>query len=221
MAISQAGLIASGSYYMTATLPFLILGIFILQKVYLRTSRQLQFLDLEARSPIYSHFLETLDGLVTLRAFGWQEKYKDTNIKYVDYSQRPYYLLYCIQRWLNLVLDLIVAAMGILVVALALNLRKSASPGLLGIALNNILGKSQFPNRHERYLTCFQAFTTSLQPLVTGWTLLETSLGAVARLRNFETETEQENKPNEDVEPPSDWPQHGEIVFRNLTVGYR
>jgi ATP-binding cassette, subfamily C (CFTR/MRP), member 1 len=157
MAMSQAGLIASGSYYMVAALPLLLLGIFILQKVYLRTSRQLQFLDLEARSPIYSHFLETLDGLVTLRAFGWQEPYKGTNIKHVDYSQRPYYLLYCIQRWLNLVLDLIVAAMGILVVALALNLSKSSSAGLLGIALNNVLGKSLLSNCREWYLTLFSS----------------------------------------------------------------
>jgi ATP-binding cassette subfamily C (CFTR/MRP) protein 1 len=60
-----------------------------------------------------------------------------------------------------------------------------------------------------------------LQPLVTGWALLETSLGAVARLRNFEAETEQENKPDENIEPPSNWPQRGEIVFRNLIAGYR
>lgn len=141
MVLSQIGLIASGSYYITATIPFLLTVVYLLQGFYLRTSRQLQILDLEARSPLYSHFLETADGLTTIRAFGLGSDYERANIRHVDHSQRPYYLLYCIQRWLNLVLDLIVAAMAILVVGLAIKLRGSISPGLLGISLNNILCK--------------------------------------------------------------------------------
>ena len=134
---------------MAAALPLLIIVIFFLQFVYLRTSRQLQFLDLEARSPLYSHFLETLDGIVTIRAFGWEEKYKESNIKHIDHSQRPYYLLYCIQRWLNLVLDLIVAALAVLVVSLALTLKHSTSPGLLGVSLNNVLGEQMLSTFFE------------------------------------------------------------------------
>lgn len=126
---------------MATILPLLIRVIPILQFIYLRTSRQIQFLDLKARSPIYSHFLGTLDGIITIRAFGWEQTYKKMNIKHVDHSQRPYYLLYCIQRWLALVLDLIVATLAVLVVSLALNLKRSASPGLLDISLNNILGE--------------------------------------------------------------------------------
>lgn len=129
MVISQAGLIASGSYYMTISLPFLLIAIFLLQRFYLRTSRQLQILDLEAKRPLYSHFLETLDGVARLRAFGWQQEYEGRNVKHIDYSQRSYYLLYCIQLWLNLALDLIVAVMAVLVVTLAFTLREHVSAG--------------------------------------------------------------------------------------------
>lgn len=59
----------------------------------------------------------------------------------LDESQRPYYLLYCIQRWLTLVLDLIVGAEAVLVVGLAVGLRHSTSPGLLGVSLNNVMCK--------------------------------------------------------------------------------
>jgi hypothetical protein len=46
-----------------------------LQKYYLRTSRQMRLLDLEAKSPLYSHFLESLTGLVEIRAFGWSNDF--------------------------------------------------------------------------------------------------------------------------------------------------
>lgn len=45
----------------------------------------------------------------------------------------------CIQTWLNMVLDLIVAAEATIVVLLALLLRSSTNPSLLGVSLNNIL----------------------------------------------------------------------------------
>ncbi|KAH7319081.1 putative ATP-binding cassette transporter [Rhexocercosporidium sp. MPI-PUGE-AT-0058] len=201
--VAQAAMISTGSVYMAFTVPLLVLAIYALQNVYLKTSRQLRFLDLESRSPVYTHFLETLSGLSTIRAFGWQEASSKVNIIHLDSSQRPYYLLYCVQRWLVLVLDLIVAALALIVVALAVNLRESTSPGLLGVSLNNIL-----------------AFTTSLSSLVTGWTLFETSLGAIARLSSFERDTKSERREGEDEKSPADWPHRGNIEFSDVTASY-
>ncbi|KAL1844640.1 hypothetical protein VTK73DRAFT_2124 [Phialemonium thermophilum] len=137
--VAGAALIATGSSYMAASIPLLMAVIFGLQYVYLRTSRQLRLLDLENRSPLYSHFLESLSGLSIIRAFGWEKENVEKNVRLLDFSQRPYYLLFCVQRWLNLVLDLIVAAEAVLVVGLALGLRGSTTAGLLGVSLNNIL----------------------------------------------------------------------------------
>ena len=136
-AIAQTALIATGSTYMAVTIPFFLMGLYLLQKVYLRTSRQLRYLDLESKSPVYSHFLETPEGLATIRAFGWQTQTAKTNLKRLDASQRPYYLLNCIQRWLNLVLDLIVAALAVIIIALAVRLRLSTS------IVNNVLTFNQ------------------------------------------------------------------------------
>ena len=52
----------------------------------------------------------------------------------LDASQKPFYLLLCIQRWLELVLDLTVAVLTILLVGLAVALRHSVNAGLLGVA---------------------------------------------------------------------------------------
>ena len=139
---AQVALIATGSYYMTITIPFMLLVIYYLQNFYLQTSRQLRILELESRSSVYKHFLETLEGLETIKAFGWQPKMIERHYRVLDHSQEPYYLMFCIERWLALVLDLIVAGLATVVVALAIYLRHSTSPGLLGVSMNAIICKS-------------------------------------------------------------------------------
>lgn len=171
--------------------------------MYLRTSRQLRLLDLESRSPLYSHFLETIDGLATIRAFRWEHLALAINIQRLDSSQSVSYMLFCVQRWLQLVLDLLVAAIAVVVVALAMTLRSSTSAGLMGVALSNIL-----------------SFNSLLSALITAWTQLETSLGAIARVRSFEKDTPCEIKEGEDTIPHPSWPDQGGIELKNVTAAY-
>ncbi|KAI5240904.1 putative ABC transporter [Aureobasidium subglaciale] len=200
--IASLAMISTGASYMGITIPFVIIAIFLIQKVYLHTSRQLRLIEIEARSPIYSHFLETLDGVVTIRAFGWEEDAKEAHLILLDVAQSPYYLLSCIQRWLKLVLDLIVAALAVIVVALAVSQRGTTSAGLLGVALTNVLGFSQ-----------------SLTRLVTEWTTLETSLGAISRVRSFAADTEQETSPHGTM-TSTDIATHGKVVFSGAYAKY-
>ena len=201
---AQGALIAQGSSYAGIVVPFVAVALYALQKFYLFTSRQLRFLDLEARSPVYTHFLECLEGLSTIRAFGWSQAAQEIQIERLDISQKPYYLLYCLQRWLMLVLDLMVAAVSIAVVALAVQIPNQSSGAAIGIALNNILG-----------------FNQGLRVLVDSWTQVETSLGAIARIKNFEETTPTEDKPEESDNPPSSWPEKGRIEFRDVTASFR
>ncbi|KUJ15922.1 P-loop containing nucleoside triphosphate hydrolase protein [Mollisia scopiformis] len=201
--LAQFGLIAIGSSYMALTCPLLLVAAYFLQKYYLRTSRQMRFLDLECKSPLFTQFTETLEGLSTIRAFGWQHHFIRENIKRLDTSQRPYYLLYCIQRWLNLVLLLIVGVTATVVMALATNLTQTTSGGRLGVSLSSIVN-----------------FNSSLSLLMMFWTQLETSLGAVARVKGFQDSTESEHKEQENFEPSENWPTHGEIHIKNVSASY-
>ena len=202
--IAEAALISAGAGLVAVTIPPTVVMVWVLQKYYLRTSRQMRFLDLEAKSPLYTHFTETLSGLDTIRAFGWQKHFSEANLELLDTSQKPYYLLYCIQRWLNLVLDLMVAAVAVILVAIATQDRSLTSRGAIGVALNNVLG-----------------FNQVLSYLINSWTSLETSLGAVSRLRAFEQQTPDENRPEEIHLPPVGWPQQGAIEFRNVSSNPR
>jgi ATP-binding cassette subfamily C (CFTR/MRP) protein 1 len=163
----------------------------------------MRFFDLECKSPLFTHFTETLEGLSTIRAFGWQKEFAQENIKRLDTSQRPYYLMYCIQRWLNLVLLLMVGVMATVVMALAINLTQTTSGGRLGVSLSSIV-----------------TFNAYLAILMQFWTQLETSLGAVARVKEFADNTESEDKEQETFTPPENWPTNGEIELRNVSASY-
>lgn len=201
--LSQGVLLCVVQPLITATLPFTVLVVYVIQKVYLATSRQLRFLDLEARALANASFLETLEGVATIRAFGWQRQFISDNVKKLDLSLRPAYMLMCIQRWLDLVLDLMVPGLAIGTIGLAVALKGTTTGGQIGIALNVVLQVNGL-----------------LLRLVHSWTRLETSLGALSRLRAFERDVLPEDKEGESQSPPPAWPTQGAIEFANLSASY-
>lgn len=196
--------------YFAAVVPPFFVFLWMLQKFYLRTSRQMRLLDLEAKSPLFSQFIESLSGLVTIRAFGWASAFEDQNLALLDESQRPFYLLFCIQRWLELALDLSVAILGAILMVLVVKLRNEVGTGYVGLAILNVITVSQ-----------------SLSQILRNWAELETSMGAIARIRDFVTHTDSENKPgeNEGLQAMdldlSSWPSRGAIEFQNVYASYR
>ncbi|KXH38580.1 ABC transporter [Colletotrichum salicis] len=190
--------------YFAAVLPFVACALFFLQRFYLRTSRQLRLLDLEAKAPLYSHVLESLQGIATIRAYGWTSNHVAKNLALLDRAQKPYYLLLCIQRWLTLVLGLTVAGLAILLTTLGVTLRSRLDAGYLGVALVSMMNLGQ-----------------SLAALITFWTLLETSLGAISRVKTFSKDTPTE-KPREimDTRILAGWPSQGLVVIENWSAHY-
>lgn len=78
---------------------------------------------------------------MTIRAFGWADDFEERNRTLLDISQKPYYLLFCIQRWLALILDLLVTVLAVILMVLVVELRASISGGFVGLALLNVVSK--------------------------------------------------------------------------------
>lgn len=192
-----------GSPYLTATIPVGLALLYALQKFYLRTSRQLRILQLRASNPLFAYLVESAEGLATIRALRWEAPLKHRAMTLLDRSQRPHYLLYAIQCWLNFVLDMMVGGLAVVLVTLAVVVRQTGT-GSVAISFSNVLG-----------------FSAVLAQLVTSWTQLETSLGAIARLRAFERTTPQELEKSGTAEPPRDWPSQGGMEIRNLSATYK
>ncbi|GKT41589.1 ABC transporter gloK [Colletotrichum spaethianum] len=188
--------------YLAFAIPVLAAVLFMIQHVYLQTSRQVRLLDLETKSPIFSHFIASFSGLVTIRALNWTDKVQAENLEKLDLSQRAFYMMGSLQRWLLLVLNLTVAALAVLLVSLSVALQDTIDPGLLGVALVSVMGFGQL-----------------LTGLLNNWAMLETSLGAVARIREFETETPSEEGGDTPV-TVEEWPAKGQIDITNVSAAY-
>lgn len=50
---------------MAVTVPVCAMCVYFIQRIYLRTSRQLRFLELESRSSVFTNFLDTVRGFHT------------------------------------------------------------------------------------------------------------------------------------------------------------
>lgn len=194
------------SKYLAVAVPALLVSLVILQRYYLRTSRQVRLLDLEAKAPLYTHFTEAVHGVTTLRAFGMNPWFQEKLHMLLDKSQRPFYMLYCIQQWLTLVMGLIVAALAVIIVAMTTSLADQYNGAAVGVALSFIL-----------------TFNSTISSTLRSWTSLETTIGAVSRVQRFVQDTPREA--NHDLMGSVVLGVSGHsqftIAFENVTAGYR
>lgn len=146
--------------------------------------------------------MSTLSGLTTIRAHRQVDHFTATNDYLLDRSQRPAYLLAVIQRWLQTVLRLVVAILATVVVAIATQIRSDS--GLTGASLITLM-----------------SFGDQLALIVQSYTQLETSIGAVARLKNFSTSTPAENSGDESETVDKRWPDRGSIAIHGVSASYR
>ncbi|KAJ6785368.1 hypothetical protein PWT90_04529 [Aphanocladium album] len=201
-ALIQSGVVVSGAKYMAVALPIIGLAVYFVQDFYLRTSRQMRGLDLESKSPLYTHFEETTEGLLYIRAFGWQIQTLEESFRLLDDSQKAFYYMYCIQQWLGLVLGLLITVIATILMTLVLFMRQSTSQTAVGLAFLNLIFLAQ-----------------TLEQFIMAWTSLETSVGALSRLRNFMEKTPQEPD-NGHLQVPENWPSLGNIELQGVTARY-
>ena len=188
--------------YLAASVPAIAVMLFFLQRYYLRTSQQVRLIDIETKAPIYKHYIETAEGVSTIRSFGWVTMFHDQLSVIIDRATRPFYMLFCMQQWLSLILDLIVGSLAVIIVAVATSVSGGLGAGALGVALTLIL-----------------QFNSYITQTIQAWVRLETAIGAVHRVQSFIEETPSE--PSELAEPPAEWPLRGAISVEGLTVHYK
>jgi ATP-binding cassette, subfamily C (CFTR/MRP), member 1 len=111
------------------------------------------------------------------------------------------YLLAMIQRWLAFVLQMVIAILAVAVVSFATQTKSNTA--FTGASLVTLMN-----------------FGDVLTHIVQSYTRLETSIGAIARLRRFSERVTPENLEGENVKPPPQWPLKGEIRIQDVSASY-
>ncbi|KAJ7325076.1 hypothetical protein JRQ81_018096 [Phrynocephalus forsythii] len=189
-------------YFAIIMLPLGLVYYFV-QRFYVATSRQLRRLDSVTRSPIYSHFSETVTGLSVIRAYGHQDRFLRHNEKIVDINQKTVYSWIVSNRWLAVRLEFVGNLVVFFAALLAVFAKGSLDTGMVGLSISSALSVTQ-----------------TLNWLVRMTSELETNTVAVERIYEY-TEVANEAPWVTAQRPPSAWPDNGEIRFVDYQVRYR
>ncbi|OAA76844.1 ABC transporter, transmembrane domain, type 1 [Akanthomyces lecanii RCEF 1005] len=198
------GIIASGASYAAPIMPVLLLGLFVVQYFYLRTSRQLRSLELDTSKLMVRQLSETSGGIAHVRSFKWEDFFVSEFYEILEKTQKPFYFMNIAQQWLLMVLDMFSAGAGIVMITLAFNYPSSASANSMGLAFVSLISFSQIVSLFIRYFTN-----------------MEIAFGAVARIRAFATGTPLELDDCDASDLPPEWPQNGKVEFSGVTVVYK
>ncbi|UMM38706.1 hypothetical protein L5515_016086 [Caenorhabditis briggsae] len=184
-------------------LPLLVVYIVVL-RFYVSTSRQLKRLESASRSPIYSHFQESIQGASSIRAYGVVDKFVKESQHKVDENLATYYPSIVANRWLAVRLEMVGNLIVLSAAGAAVYFRDSPglSAGLVGLSVSYALNITQTLNWAVRMTS-----------------ELETNIVAVERIKEY-TITPTEGNNSLELAAPT-WPEKGDILIKNFSVRYR
>ncbi|MCO5581786.1 hypothetical protein L7F22_035675 [Adiantum nelumboides] len=190
-------------WFLLALPPFVGVLLYF-QRHYTAVSRELKRLDGISRSPISGHFIETLQGLTTIRAYRAEETIRTRLANLLDGNNSANILFQHVSRWLSFRLDLAAAVCVTVTALLVVLLQDRIAPGIAGVILVQSLqltGLFQYGVR--------MAADT------------ENNFTSVERVCAF-ADLEQEDGLGSPFELVSDdWPSLGGILFLNYTMAYK
>uniref|UniRef100_UPI00358FC12E ATP-binding cassette sub-family C member 2-like n=1 Tax=Myxine glutinosa TaxID=7769 RepID=UPI00358FC12E len=188
--------------FIVVVLPLSIFYHFV-QRFYVATLRQLRRLDSVSRSPIYSHFGETLSGLPVIRASGHSHRFLQQNFDILNENMLSIYMWIISNRWLAIRLDLVGTLVVFFATLFAVLSRGQLLGGIVGLSITYALNVTQ-----------------TLNWLVRQTSELETNVIAVERVDEY-SHAETEAQWVLEQRPPPEWPKYGNIVFENYSLRYR
>ncbi|KAJ3010929.1 UNVERIFIED_CONTAM: hypothetical protein HDU68_001911 [Siphonaria sp. JEL0065] len=168
---------------------------------YIRTSRSLKRVESTARSPIFSHFSETLNGVTTIRAFNELSRFSAESSRRFNDSNCATYYLAISNLWLSIRIEaigtLIVFCAGVLIVA------TGVAPGLAGLCLNFTL-----------------SLTHTLISLVRFQSWMEMAMNSIERCDEYLSIDQEAAAIDPENRPATNWPNDGKISIQELEMRY-
>ncbi|XP_052124000.1 multidrug resistance-associated protein 1 [Frankliniella occidentalis] len=189
--------------FLSVILPIAILYYFI-QRFYVATSRQLKRLESVTRSPIYSHFGESVTGAATIRAYNVKERFiRDSEIR-VDVNQSCFYPSVIAARWLSVRLETVGNLIIFFAALFAVMSKDTIGGALVGLSISYAL-----------------QVTSVLNLMVRLSSEVESNIVAVERLKEYGNTPREAEWELPEKKPQASWPEKGAVSFLDYKVRYR
>lgn len=187
--------------FLAVVLPVAFFYYFI-QAFYVSVSRQLKRIESVTRSPIYSHFSETITGQSTIRAYGAEARFIRDSERRVDFNQQCMYPSIIAARWLQIRLEVIGGIVIFFASLFAVLDRGNLAGESVGLSITYALQMTGLLNWLVR-------FTAEV----------ETNIVANERLEEYTALDTEAAWVTKKMDP--EWPNVGAVKFMDYKVRYR
>ncbi|KAF9973931.1 hypothetical protein BGZ73_002800 [Actinomortierella ambigua] len=206
MAVGTTILVMTIVPWSTVAVVVLVGVVVVLVRLSARSDERLKGLEAVTKPPIFAHMAATLDGLVSIRVYGAEERFDAFNLRKIDDNHKALFAMMQLRSWLALYLDLISSCFVLVTSVLVVYFAKNGSIDASEVGL---------------------AVTNALQLLIFGqWSIrmgaeVKSTKESICQLELYGM-----NIPAEapdvlpDMQPPADWPDKGEIEFKNVVLRY-
>ncbi|ERN09249.1 hypothetical protein AMTR_s00149p00037740 [Amborella trichopoda] len=174
------------------------------QQYYTPTARELARLAGIQQAPILHHFAESLTGAATIRAFGHDSRFANTNLILINDFSRPWFYNVSAMEWLSFRLNILSNIVFAFSLVLLVSLPEGViNPSIAGLAVTYGLN-----------LNVLQASVI--------WNICnaENKMISVERMLQYSNIASEAPLVIEHCRPPYNWPSKGTISFKSLQVRY-
>ncbi|KAF7731738.1 hypothetical protein EC973_008252 [Apophysomyces ossiformis] len=207
--VSQSIIVLSSILIVSTILPIFLVPMVVVAVccisygvLFLAASVELKRLDSVTKSPLFSHFTETIAGIATIRAFGATQKFLQDMVKRIDINNRPFYYIWLANRWVRIRYAIMGAAVNMITASIILLNLDKLDVAQAGFCLSFVI-----------------LYSDQISWAVKHYTHMELNFNAVERVLEF-LEIEQEATAISEVRPPPEWPTEGSITVQNLEISY-
>ncbi|OWA50131.1 Canalicular multispecific organic anion transporter 2 [Hypsibius exemplaris] len=179
----------------------------LIQRFFIATSLQLKRLDSVSRSPIYSHFQESVQGSSVIMASKQGLRFVLNNEDRVNTNNKPFFLYQLSHRWMAIRLDFV----GIFITFFA----------ALFAVMSRDQGWGITPEEAGLSLSFALSVTQDLNLMVQNISEMESNIVSVERINEYSAVENEAPWVIESARPDKEWPQAGQISFKEYQTRYR
>ncbi|KAF0974630.1 hypothetical protein FDP41_006104 [Naegleria fowleri] len=197
-----------GIIFVVVVSPFSLLAvvvfgpiIYFIQVYYRICLRELESIGGIVSSPVNSHIAETIQGLQTIRAYNKQKFVYGSFVKYAENDLRANFNIDCIHKYFEIRNDLVSA----LCIAAIILISVISFPGSM-VGMIVVQASSSFD---------------SFYWILYLYALTEKDFVSVERVEQYSFLESEKYEPRNPQVDTTNWPQHGEIIFHNVSMRYK
>ncbi|XP_062567586.1 multidrug resistance-associated protein 1-like [Saccostrea cucullata] len=177
---------------------------FFIQRLFSATATQTRRICSALRSPQYSHFSESINGVTTLRAFNKTQLFTNESDRRLDAYNKAEVTNTMCYRWLGIRLQFIGNLLVFIACVMAVYRRDVLSSGMIALVM-----------------TYAGHITGILHWIVHIFTEMDTRIVSVERIQEYIDTKPEADWRIEETKPAPEWPQKGNVKFTNFGLRYR